>query len=82
MVATRTAYLDQFENGVFDEDPGFVDAKTGDFRLQKDAKLFQTMCFKSIPFDQIGLYEAPSRATWPVKTTAMEMPDWRDQGEH
>lgn len=60
MVARSTANIEQFENGVFEEDPGFFDAVNGDFRLRKDAKLFDTMCFKPIPFDQIGLYEAPS----------------------
>lgn len=79
VVATRTANIDQFENGVFEEDPGFVDAAHGDFRLRDNAGLFQTLGFKPIPFDQIGLYEAPSRATWPVETPAVEMPDWRTQ---
>jgi len=79
VVATRTANIDQFENGVFEEDPGFVDAAHGDFRLRDNARLFQTLGFKPIPFDQIGLYEATSRATWPVETPAVEMPDWRTQ---
>jgi parallel beta-helix repeat protein len=81
-VATRTANIDQFENGVFEEDPGFVDAKHGGFSLMKDASLFETMCFKPIPFDRIGLYETPSRATWPVTTTPVDMPDWRLQAGH
>ncbi len=77
-VATRPANIDQLENAVFEEDPGFVDAKLGNFLIRKDAKLFQTMCFKPIPFDQIGLYQAASRATWPVKARAVDMPDWRE----
>jgi parallel beta-helix repeat protein len=81
-VATRSANIDQFENGVFEQDPGFVDVKHGDFSLVKDAPLFETMCFKPIPFDRIGLYEAPSRATWPVTTTPVDMPDWRLQAGH
>jgi hypothetical protein len=81
-VATRTANIDQFQNGVFEEDPGFVDAQNGDFRLRRNAGLFQTMCFKPIPFDRIGLYESASRASWPVETTAVEMPDWRKQTQH
>ena len=59
MVARRTANIDRFENGVFEEDPGFVDAGNGNFRLRRDASLFQTMCFKPVPFDRIGLYEIP-----------------------
>ena len=78
-VARQTANIDQFQNGVFEEDPGCVDAENGDFRLRTDAGLFQTMCFKPIPFDRIGLYESVSRATWPVETTAVRMPDWRGE---
>jgi len=79
MVARRTANIDQFQNGVFEEDPGFVDAENGDFRLRNNARLFQAMWFKPVPFDQIGLYESASRATWPVETTAVKMPDWRSE---
>jgi hypothetical protein len=49
--------IEQLENGVFEEDPGFVDYQNGDFRLRKDAKLFDAMHFVPIPFDQIGVYE-------------------------
>lgn len=59
-VARSTENMDMFQNKVFDENPGFVDAKNGDFRIRSDAELFRTMCFKTIPFDQIGLYETPS----------------------
>ncbi|MCF7975638.1 MAG: right-handed parallel beta-helix repeat-containing protein [Phycisphaerae bacterium] len=81
-VATRTANIDQFENGVFEDDPGFVDAENGNFSLREDVQLFRTMCFKPIPFERIGLYDAPSRATWPVTTTPVDMPDWRLQAGH
>lgn len=77
-VATRPANLDFFQNGVFPEaDPGFMDAENEDFRLRSDAELFQTVGFKPIPFDEIGLYDAASRATWPVQVEPVEMPDWR-----
>jgi parallel beta-helix repeat protein len=79
IVARRTANIDQFENGVFDEDPGFVDVANEDFHLRRNAGLFKTMCFRPIPFDRIGLYEAKSRASWPVETTAVKMPDWRGE---
>lgn len=78
-VATRTANIEMFQNRVFQEDPGFVNAKNRNFSLRDDARLFETMCFKSIPFDQIGLYESASRATWPVETTAVGMPDRRNK---
>ena len=79
MVARQTANIDQFQNGVFEEDPGFVDAENGDFRLRNDAELFQTSCFKPIPFKRIGLYESALRATWPAETTSVKMPDWRSE---
>jgi hypothetical protein len=70
-VATRPAHLELFENGVFeDQDPGFVDAAQGDFRLRKNAALFKTVGFKPIPMDEIGLYDSDSRASWPVKRTS------------
>ena len=78
-VATRTSNLDLFENGVFeDPDPGFVNASRQDFRLRPDAKLFQTVGFQPIPFEEIGLYESPARASWPVETTPVAMPAWRE----
>jgi hypothetical protein len=82
MVARRTAHIDQFQNAVFEEDPGFVNAAQGDFRLRSDARLFETLCFKAIPCDRIGLYQAPTRATWPVNIRPVEVPDWREQAGH
>ena len=70
--------IDLFENGIYeDEDPGFVNAPKGDFRLKRRAKLFQTVGFRPIPVEEIGLYESPYRASWPVHTTPVTMPDWR-----
>jgi parallel beta-helix repeat protein len=79
MVARQTANIDQFQNGVFGDDPGFVDVENGNFRLRDDAGLFQTMCFKPIPFGRIGLYESASRATGSVETTSVRMPDRRGE---
>ena len=79
-VATRRGNLDLFENGVFEEDnPGFVDAGKGDFRLNQRPALTDTVGFKPIPVDEIGLYEDRCRASWPVHTTPAQMPDWRKQ---
>ncbi|MCL5995764.1 MAG: right-handed parallel beta-helix repeat-containing protein [Chloroflexi bacterium] len=70
--------FDMNENGVFsDVDPGFVNAANGNFELPPDALLFETVGFKPIPVDEIGLYDDAYRATWPVKTTPVTMPDWR-----
>lgn len=71
-------YLDLLANGVFEEDdPGFVDAAHEDFRLRVDAPLFARVGFRPIPVEEIGLYEDEFRATWPVHTTPVCLPDWR-----
>lgn len=78
-VATgNQANLVLLDNGVFDEDdPGFVDAAAGDFRLKPDAPLLASVGFKPIPVAEIGLYDDPYRATWPVVTTPVTLRDWR-----
>jgi hypothetical protein len=82
-VATRPTNIDQFQNAVFeDRDPGFVDAAGGDFHFRPDAEVVTTTGFRPIPFDEIGLYDSPARATWPVETAPVEMPDWRRAGGH
>lgn len=69
---------DMLENGVFSEaDPGFIDAANGNFALKPAASLFAMVAFKPIPVDEIGLYDDAYRATWPVITTPVTMPDWR-----
>ena len=81
-VATgNQAHLDLLGNGVFaDTDPGFIDGAGGDFRLRSEARPLEAMGFKPIPVDEIGLYQDEYRATWPVVTTPVEMPDWRGGG--
>ncbi len=81
-VSGNRANLDTIADGVFeDADPGFVDAAAGDYRLRPDAELFTTVGFRPIPMDEIGLYEDSYRASWPVDTTPVELPDWRPQTE-
>ena len=36
-----------------------------------------TVGFRPIPVDEIGLYPDAYRASWPVVTTPLPMPDWR-----
>ena len=48
------------------EDPLFVDAANGDFRLQPGSPAFQ-LGFKPIPVEKIGLFQSQNRASWPVK---------------
>ena len=53
------------ENNLIGKDPHFVDAAGGDFRLREDSPAFE-LGFQRIPCEKIGLYEDPSRASWPV----------------
>lgn len=77
-LATRRSNLDLFENVEYEEtDPGFLDATDGDFRLKQDSGLFAKVGFRPIPVEEIGLYKSPSRASWPVETTPVTMPEWR-----
>lgn len=80
-IATRNGGdLEKFENGVFpDTDPGFVNAAGGEFRLKPKALLFQTIGFRPIPSEEIGLYNDRYRASWPVDTTPSAIPDWRSK---
>jgi len=48
------------------EDPLFVDAAGGDYRLQPESPAFK-LGFKPIPVERIGLYAGPERASWPVR---------------
>jgi hypothetical protein len=67
----ETDALDIMEIGVYsNEDPGFVAAAKGDFRLRPDAPLFARIGFRQIPVEEIGLYEDEYRATWPVERAA------------
>ncbi len=71
--------LDLLANAVYlEEDPGFVDAARADFRLRPDAPLFGQLGFRPIPVEEIGLYEDEYRASWPVTSTPVEVPDWRN----
>ena len=73
-------HLNLIENAEFgDTDPGFVDAATENFHLKPDAALFATVGFRPIPLDEIGLYADPYRATWPVVTEPVPVPDWRSK---
>lgn len=74
----NASFLDLMDNGVFpDQDPGFVDSAKGDYRLKPGASLFATVGFEPIPFDEIGLYQDPYRASWPVAVSPQPVPDWR-----
>jgi hypothetical protein len=73
----NAALFDLFENRTIEEDPGFVDAAGGAYALRPDAPVLAALCFAPIPLDQIGLYEHPLRASWPVRTEPVKLKDWR-----
>ncbi len=50
-------------------DPKFVDPAKDDYRLQKDSPAWK-LGFKPIPFEKIGLYRSPLRASWPPPESA------------
>jgi len=46
-------------------DPLFVDAANDDYQLRPDSPAFE-LGFKPIPFEKIGPYADPLRASWPI----------------
>ncbi|MFP4056631.1 MAG: right-handed parallel beta-helix repeat-containing protein [Candidatus Brocadiia bacterium] len=61
------------EDNLVDADPQFVAPEKLDFRLKPTSPAFD-LGFKPIPVDQIGLYEDPRRASWPVRHEPRELP--------
>jgi hypothetical protein len=55
------------DNYIAEQDPGFINAASGDFQLKKGAAAFDKLGLRPIPFDEMGLYEHPLRASWPVE---------------
>jgi hypothetical protein len=67
------------ENNLVEEDPLFVDPEDGDFRLREDSPAWE-IGFEPIPYDKIGPYEDPLRASWPIEHRIEEHPrrEWPD----
>ena len=55
----------KFVDNLTDQDPLFVNAATHDFRLKPGSPAFK-LGFKPIPVENIGIYQDPRRASWPV----------------
>ena len=51
-------------DNLVNQDPHFVDAAKGDYRLKPDSPALK-MGFKPIPVEKIGLHNDEFRATWP-----------------
>ena len=64
-------------------DPGFVSLGPRDYRLKPDAPVLK-LGFKPIPFEQIGLINDETRASWPVQAEPPPTgwkPRWMHQRE-
>jgi hypothetical protein len=63
-------------------DPRFVDLEHEDYRLQPDSPALK-LGFQPIPVEQIGPYESPLRASWPIVEAegAREKPARLETGE-
>jgi len=49
------------------KNPLFMDKKGMDFRLRPGSPVFGITGADPVPFEKIGVYESPLRASWPVK---------------
>lgn len=58
--------LVRFENNLENADPRFAGTPPKDYRLRGDSPALK-MGFRQIPFDRIGVYRDPLRASWPVE---------------
>lgn len=65
-VAKVARPLVTFQDNLIDQDPRFVDAEHGNFQLQEGSPAWK-LGFQRIPLQEIGLYESPERASWPVR---------------
>ncbi len=63
-------------------DPLFVAPEHGDFTLKPESPALK-LGFEPIPFDKIGPYQAPARATWPIREAegVREHPQWLESGD-
>jgi hypothetical protein len=68
--AAKTAIV---KDNLTDQDPRFVNAAKGDFRLREDSPAWK-LGFERIPVEKIGLYKDDLRATWPVANPVRPAP--------
>lgn len=64
-IEAKVLDLVRLEDNLVDVDPRFVNEKAGNFQLRGDSPAWN-IGFERIPFEQIGLRQNESRATWPA----------------
>lgn len=58
LLGGQYAQMEEKNNFVTKEDPGFVDMKNGNFNLKTDSKIYKFIPgFQQIPFDKMGIYK-------------------------
>jgi hypothetical protein len=62
-----------FENNLIDVDPQFVKPPPESFALKASSPAYD-LGFWPIPFERIGLYQSPDRASWPVSSPLRDDP--------
>ncbi|MEI7728370.1 MAG: LamG-like jellyroll fold domain-containing protein [Verrucomicrobiota bacterium] len=60
------------------KDPGIAELAKRQWNLAADSELVLRLGLRPIPLAEIGLYADRTRASWPVITTPVEVPDWRE----
>jgi hypothetical protein len=77
----RARPLITFQDNLIDPDPGFVDRAARNFQLE-DSSPAWNLGFKRIPVERIGLYQADTRASWPVhhEPRILPAPGFRGSG--
>lgn len=69
--------LEERDNLVVTEDPGFIDPAAMNFGLKPDSEVFSKIPgFKPIPFEQIGLYIDSYRTELPTEEQRMRAPKY------
>jgi len=77
-ITNRPGGLELFENYVYDKSvTDLVEVNNENLQLHINPEFLRRVGLQPIPIDQMGLYESAHRASRPVKTTPVEMPDWR-----
>ena len=61
-----------FTDNLLDQDPLFVDAAHGNFRLKAESPAFK-LGFLALPLSKMGLYQDELRASWPVQSEIRPM---------